>query len=357
MGVVERAIDANANRAREALRVLEDLARFVLNDAELSARAKALRHGVEAGVAGLGIDATARLASRDTAGDVGTRIAAPGGPSRESLDALAGANASRAAEALRSLEECAKTFPGVGVGASRAFESLRYGVYELEKSLRRMLPGRARQWRLCVLITGSLCAGRPWEEVARGAIAGGADAIQLREKGLADREFLARAERLVALARGLGAAVIVNDRTDVALMSGADGVHLGQGDLPVERVRALAGDRLIVGVSTSRIEEAREAVRAGADYVGLGPMYSSVTKAKDRIAEVGYLREALADAMVSRVPHLAIGGITAERARELASAGCRGIAVSSAVCGAEDPEGACRALIESMGVAPQPQGS
>jgi thiamine-phosphate pyrophosphorylase len=200
-----------------------------------------------------------------------------------------------------------------------------------------------------VLITESLCR-RPWLEVARAAIEGGADCVQLREKEMEDREVLARAKSLVELARSplahaLGScSVIINDRPDIALAAGADGVHLGQGDMPVRAVREIAGAGLIVGVSTSRVEEARAAVRDGADYLGLGPMFATTTKHKPELRGPGYVREVMADPMLAGVPHLAIGGITPGNVVELAAAGCRGVAVSSAVCGAEDPRAVCAFL-------------
>jgi thiamine-phosphate pyrophosphorylase len=206
--------------------------------------------------------------------------------------------------------------------------------------------GIAPQWQLCVLVTGALCVHHSWEGVVEGAIAGGADCIQLREKDLCDSEVLGRAMRLVEMCRGAPhrVATIVNDRGDIAMASGADGVHLGQGDLPVRRARAMLGSGMLIGVSTSSVGEAREAKRLGADYIGLGPMFSTTTKVKDRLAGPGLVREVLADEVLASVPHLAIGGITPERMPELRRAGVRGVAVSSVVCGAEDPAEVCRAL-------------
>jgi thiamine-phosphate pyrophosphorylase len=186
-------------------------------------------------------------------------------------------------------------------------------------------------------------------------VLGGADCIQLREKEIDARELLERARALVEMVRGLGgtgfhrAAIIINDRPDIALLSGADGVHLGQTDMSVRDARRIVGMEMLIGVSTERIEQARAALADGADYLGVGPMFSTTTKDKPRIAGPAYLRE-----VVSHQPELpaclAIGGINAERVAELrANApgfGERwGVAVSSAVCGAKEPEGVCRALV------------
>ncbi|MCC6661102.1 MAG: thiamine phosphate synthase [Phycisphaerales bacterium] len=361
-----RILDAAANRAREALRVMEDAARFAAGHAALTEDLKELRHGLVTALEDAGLGRTLLAAHRDTPGDVGTGITAPAESSRAGLRTVALAAGARAGEALRSVEECAKALGGRPAGAAPVVEALRYRLYSAEQTLILALgSGRVVRWRLCVLITESLCA-RPWLDVAAAAIKGGADCLQLREKNLEDRELLARARALVAAARGAtvghggsGTAVIINDRPDIALAAGADGVHLGQTDLPVRAVRELAGARLIVGVSTSCIDEARSAVRDGADYLGLGPMFATTTKDKPELRGPPYLHEVLADSVLAPVPHLAIGGITAINAGELVQGGCRGVAVSGAVCGAEDPRAACAAIVkawENSGRNPPPNG-
>jgi thiamine-phosphate pyrophosphorylase len=348
-------IDANFNRAREAIRVLEDMARFGLDDAELSGRLKSLRHRLVQVVGTSGIDAIQRLASRDVAGDVGTRQTVPGEYVRESQWSVHAASASRMTEALRVIEETMKI---ESPALAAAVEGIRYDAYTLAKELGLKLgTGRARQWRLCVLLTESLCRHHPWEEVVSRAIEGGVDCVQLREKQLTDRELLARARRLVGLCREAGAlkgrpiAVIVNDRPDIAMAAGADGVHLGQTDLPIGTVREFAGGRLLVGISTSSISEALSNLREGADYFGVGPMHETTTKRKDVIVGPAYLKSFLAQQSLSHRPHLAIGGIGPENVASLVEAGCRGVAVSSAVCGAEDPGSICRAIIEQLPLA------
>lgn len=352
-----RIIDANANRAREALRVMEDVARFVLDDADLCADLKTLRHdlaaAISAAAAGFGGEA-ALLAWRDTPGDVGTTVTTDAESRRPGLRAVAAAAGKRLTEALRSIEECAK-IGQASAPAAAAIEGIRYRAYELERRLMTSLGvGEGRWgdggwggWRLCVLITESLCVHHPWERVAEEAIAGGADCLQLREKTLEGGELLRRARRLVEIAKAAApgrVAVVVNDRPDVALLAGADGVHVGQGDLPVREVRRIAGDRLLVGVSTTNLDQARRAAADGADLCGVGPMFETTTKHKPVVAGVAYLREYLA---CIRLPHLAIGGITPANVSALWSAGCRGVAVSSCVCAAERPAEVCRALLSS----------
>jgi thiamine-phosphate pyrophosphorylase len=340
MDAAARILDANANRAREALRTLEDLARFALSDAALSSDCKTARHDLASAIASLAISPATLLAARDTPGDVGTDITTTTEGARVGLAAVAAAAAGRASEALRVLEETAKAL----AGPWQRFESIRYRVYDLDRRLRTALLARAPQWTLCVLLTTDLCRHHPIERVAALAIDGGADCLQLREKTMEPGPLLALARRLVALARPRGVAVVVNDRPDIALLSGADGVHVGQTDLSVADCRRVLGPGAIVGVSTSRLAEARRAVADGASYCGLGPMFASTTNAKPTLAGPDYLRAYLADPACAAVPHLAISGIDAARAAELGSLGCRGVAVSSAVCAAEDPAAAARAI-------------
>lgn len=350
MDALLRMLDANANRAREGLRVMEDIARFGRNDAELASAIKGVRHAVTDAVAGMGVSMLALHASRDTPGDVGTGTKTHAELTRGGLPAIAAAAGGRATEALRVIGEAAKALGPTAARAGAAIEALRYQTYELNRRLLLALgTGRGVQWRLCVLLTESLCR-RPWLEVARLGIEGGADCLQLREKGLGDAELLSRAKALLALSRTAtgGCAVIVNDRVDVALLAGADGVHLGQGDMRVQDARSIAGDRLLVGVSTHDLSEAEGAWRDGADYLGVGAMFATSTKAR-ATSGPAYLREVLADERLRAMPHLAIGGISPDNVGELVAAGVRGVAVSGAVCGAADPAAVCRSLRERLG--------
>lgn len=341
MQPLARMIDANFNRAREALRVLDDVARFAAGNAALCEQAKNLRHQLVSAITALPLDRAALLASRDTPGDVGTAIATPAEYTRRTLYDVAQAAAARLTEALRSLEESSKALGAIP--AAKQIESTRYAAYTLEKELLTALgPGVCPQWRLCVILSESLCLHHPWTRVAELAIEGGADCLQLREKTLDSAELLRRARTLTELARPRGVAVIINDRPDIALLCGAQGVHVGQLDLPVAAVRELAGARLFVGVSTESPQQALAAFACGADYCGVGPMFATTTKHKPRLAGPQYLREYLA--LSAARPHLAIGGVTPSTIPELAASGCQGVAVSSCVCSAADPRAVCRQL-------------
>jgi thiamine-phosphate pyrophosphorylase len=342
---LHRIIDANANRAREALRVMEDVARFGLDDAPLTEAIKQLRHDLRQALEQPSLDRALLLDARDVEHDEGRSIKTKAELSRAGLRDIAAAACARLTEALRSIEEAAKS-----TGAdSSPIEAIRYSAYSLEKALLLALPtGACPQWRLCVLVTESLCRGRPWLGVARAALEGGADCLQLREKELSDSELLDRACRLVALGREFGRDVVINDRPDIAILAEARGVHVGQDDLPGAEVRRVTGFRLLIGVSTSNLTQARAAARSGADYCGIGPMFATTTKHKPDLAGPQYVREYLADPLTSQRPHLAIGGITPQNAGSLRDAGCRGIAVSSAVCGADDPAATCQSLLTSF---------
>jgi thiamine-phosphate pyrophosphorylase len=346
MSATLRIIDANANRAREALRVMEDIARFALNSENLSRDVKQLRHDLRSALESASVDIGGLLASRDTPGDVGTGISTEAETDRKGLHGVAVAAQARLAEALRSIEECIKSL-GQPAAAS-AIGALRYRGYQCGRILVLALgSAQRRQQRLCVLITESLCR-RPWEEVAYAAIDGGADYLQLREKTLGDAELLRRARWLVEITRQHDTRIIINDRPDIALLSGAFGVHLGQTDLSVADARRIVGLSLLIGVSTENIDQARAAAAEGADYCGLGPMFATTTKDKPTIAGPAYLREYLADATLSQLPHFAIGGISPANIAGLVDAGCRGVAVSSAVCGADDPGEECRKLQQEL---------
>lgn len=331
----KRILDANANRAREALRVLEEAARFLLDDEKLTRAVKTIRHDLAQALALIpGIEA-----ARDTPGDVGTAVKTPRELQRESVADVVIAAGKRLSEALRALEEYGKTIDSQFAGQ---IESLRYRGYDVEQRLNiAMGSGKAQQWRLCVLISEDLCPNKNWLAVARACVEGGADCIQLREKSLDAGELLSRTKQLVELCRPANVSVIVNDRPDVALLGQADGVHLGQHDLPCREVRRLVGRQLLVGVSTSKLEQAKQALLDGADYCGVGPMFPTTTKIKKHIVGQAYLREFI---QWNKLPHLAIGGINCDNANELVAAGAQGIAVSSCVCASDNPAQTVRTL-------------
>lgn len=336
-----RILDASLNRAREALRVLEDFARFIRGDALLTEELKSLRHDV----ADLGsrLPLQSLLAARDTPGDIGTAIEADGEYRRESPAQVAAINCRRLQEALRSIEEYGKLFSPF---LAREIESVRYRAYTLERSLLGggSLRERLAQVSLYVLLSGETCtASLDW--TISEAAAGGAGAFQLREKHLGDRELLKRAQAMREWTREAGALFIVNDRPDIARLSQADGVHLGQDDLPVAAARRILGPGPLIGVSTHTLEQVRQAVRDGADYIGIGPCFPSTTKAFQTFAGLDFIREAC---QATSLPAFALGGINPGNAGEVVKTGARRIAVSAAIAAAEEPRIAARQLLAKM---------
>jgi len=335
-----RLIDANANRAREALRVLEDYARFILNRDDLCHELKSLRHDLTTALRPFLADA---IVHRDTPGDVGTTVTTTAEQSRDDLNHIVTAAGKRLGEALRSLEEYAKTLTP---SPASAIEAIRYRLYDLEQRLALTLrPQNAfGSVRLYVLITESLCR-RPWLEAAEQAILGGADCLQLREKNLDGGELLGRARQLVSLCKRHHVLCLINDRPDIALLSGADGVHLGQEDLPARDARKLLGNSHLIGVSTHNLDQARQAVLDGADYIGVGPVFPSATKPRDILPGPAYAAQV---AREISLPAIAIGGICAQNVDQVRAAGVRAIAVTAAVLDCEDPRAAAMELKNAL---------
>ncbi len=336
-----RVVDAAANRGREGLRVVEDYVRFVLDDRHLTDQMKGLRHDLTALLSSVSVGR--RLAARETQADVGTRLATPSERRREDTGSVLAANFTRLQESLRTLEEFGKMLdPDLAGG----FEGLRYRSYTLQRaveitraSLQRL--GRAR---LYVLIDGQSSEPR-FAELARSLVEAGVHVLQLRDKALGDRQLLKRARLLREITRSSGTLFIMNDRPDLAVLTHADGVHLGQEELGVKDARTVVGPDALVGVSTHSIHEARQAVLDGANYIGAGPTFPSGTKHFEQFPGVELLRAVAGEI---RLPAFAIGGITLANLPEVLSTGLRRIAVSGAVTAADDPAAAARELLAAL---------
>jgi thiamine-phosphate pyrophosphorylase len=333
----DRILDAAANRCREGLRVVEDYVRFALNDAHLSQQLKDLRHLLAAALERLGGERMVR--GRDTAHDVGTSIHTPSEALRDSAEGVVQANCKRVEEALRTLEEFGKL---VSPKAAAEIGALRYRFYTLEKAIANTALSRERlaNCRLYLLVTDRLCP-RGLGPSVRAALQGGVDAVQLREKDVPDRRLIGLAKYVREWTREADALFIVNDRPDLAALVDADGVHVGQDDLPVHEARRIVGSGRLVGVSTHSIEQARQAVLDGADYLGVGPVFPSGTKAFERLAGLEFVRQAAAEITL---PWFAIGGITVENVGEVIETGAQRVAVSGTICAAEDAQAAARRL-------------
>lgn len=207
-------------------------------------------------------------------------------------------------------------------------------------------------FRLCVITEE--WQGRSHLDVARAALAAGVGCIQLRDKSGSTREILSAGEQMLRLCRDAGAILIVNDRPDIAFALGADGVHLGDEDMPVALARKLfdsAGRRMIIGVSVSGAEEAAAAARDGADYISVGPVFATATKA-DAGSAVG-LEALRVIKKAAALPVVAIGGINAQNAGSVLQAGADAVAVISAVSRAQDMESAAAELVAVISAVPE----
>lgn len=345
--MIERLLDANRNRAMEALRVLEDIARFgpagaaPVSAGDAAGDCKSMRHRLLSTLAPL--DAGRFIASRDVANDAGCAREGEREYERASVVEIAEGNAQRLTESLRCLEEAAKVRDA---HIARSIERIRYDAYELAQRIVRSLgTGRGRQWRLCLLLTKSACR-RPWREVLELALDAGCDAVQVREKDMEGGALAEHARFVVECCRVRGASTIINDRVDIALASGADGVHLGRGDLAIHDARRIVGRTLLIGATAHSVEEALDAAATGADMIGIGPMFPSATKPGLPCAGPNLLRAVLH--AVPSMPHLAIGGIGPQEAQSLVAAGARGVAVSHAICSASDPAAVTREMLCAM---------
>jgi thiamine-phosphate pyrophosphorylase len=338
---VMRVLDAEANRAAEAARVVEDYLRFALDDRHLTGRCKQLRHDLAAALSA--IPAPRRLAARDTQRDVGTTLTLDTEQQRSNASQVAAANLKRLEQSLRSLEEYSKT---VSPAAAAPFEQLRYAAYTLERAtaITSLSCQKFPHAALYVLTDGGP-SGEVLAQRAAALVQAGVRLIQLRDKKLKQRQLLERARTLRPITRDSGALLIVNDRPDLAVLADADGVHLGQDDLSVKDARSIVGPDRLIGVSTHCIEQARQAVLDGAGYIGVGPTFVSPTKAFTDFPGVELLNQVAAEI---RLPAFAIGGISDSNVHEVLAAGFRRIAVGSAVVDASDPAAAARRLLAAI---------
>lgn len=325
---------------------MEEFCRFALNSTELSSRAKRLRHELCRGIQRL--ETEKLIISRDTQADVGRQLQVDNQLTRTGLKDSFIAASKRLAEALRVLAEMVGP---IDPGAGEIFERLRFESYNLEKDtfVYWSVSERFKSVRLYVLINATEETDR--REIlglARDCIEGGADCIQLRPKGISDRKSYELACDLVNLCKDIGVISIINDRVDIASLADADGVHLGQGDLPIEQARRIQHRPMIFGVSTHSVQQLKIAVQKNTDYVALGPVFPTGTKPDTQVAGIDYLTEALDVLKDTEIGHVAIGGITLENVDDVLNAGARTIAVCSALSQSDEPKMLCRKLKDKL---------
>ena len=329
-----RIADANANRCSEGLRVLEDIARFVLDNSDLASLLKELRHNIAKAV-GKGLDDyVLMLSARRSEEDVGYK------PSediadRSDLVELVVANAKRVQQSLRVLEELGR-LPYFKIQATAFFQSARYRCYQIEQQLVSLLTRRDKLDRLpglYAVIDPEMVGAISVVEAARQAVLGGASVVQLRDKKRERGAVLQDAVGIKEICVELGAIFIVNDYPDVAVACAADGVHLGQKDMTVEAARKVLPFTAIIGRSTANVEEALKAVEEGVDYVAVGAIFPTGSKLDTRPAGLETLRKVRE---VVSLPIVAIGGINADNLPQVVMAGADGVAIISALLKQDD---------------------
>ncbi|MBI4777596.1 thiamine phosphate synthase [Candidatus Desantisbacteria bacterium] len=367
-----RIIDANLNRAREGLRVVEELVRFDLNDSGMSKRLKVIRHEI-AGLIDEIFDSSLLISARDSHNDVGLAIRVDTECCRTDKTGIIKANMKRSQEAIRVLEEFIKIEAQRHVGAgfkpacskpaqrqeeteetSRKMKALRYQAYELEQDVLQAF-GRNKSIKgLYLILDYWLLGEKIWDRDYVGEIiTAGVDAVQLRVKNIvqqhteniSDSKLIMLGNMLREITEKADILLIINDKIDIALAIGADGVHLGQDDISIDVARSLMGRR-IIGISTHSLAQAQQPAKNGADYIGIGPVYGTTTK-HDAGQPLGckIIHEIC---KTVNLPIVAIGGINEDNLTQVIETGAHGIAVASAILKAPDPVAVVKRIHEKL---------
>jgi len=332
-----RILDANLDRAREGLRVIEEWCRFGLENTQLSAQCKQLRQTLAQWH-----HPPLRIA-RDTPNDPGTQLTHPQEVSRTDLPTVVQANLCRVQEALRVLEEYGKLYDA---HMAAACKQMRYQVYTLDTQLQPRSRLQQLHKASLYLVTS------PSEQlvsVVEAALQGGLKLVQYREKQANDDQRLALAERLCQLCHQYGALFIVNDRIDIAVAVDADGVHLGQQDMTMTIARRILGPGKLVGRSTTNPQEMERAIQEQADYIGVGPIYETPTKVGKAAVGQEYIRYAHQHAPM---PWYAIGGINQNNLKDVLEAGAQRVAVVREIMQAASPTQVVQQMLAQLPIPP-----
>jgi thiamine-phosphate pyrophosphorylase len=330
---IYRILDANLDRAREGLRIVEEWCRFGLNHQLLAEECKKIRQELAQW------HSWELRQARDTPADVGTSLSHPQEEERSSIEQLLQVNLCRVQEALRVIEEYGKLYD---TQMAQACKQMRYRVYTIESNLLSNYRHQQLYNSFLYLVTS------PVENlfaVVEAALQGGLSLVQYRNKETSDASRLETAQQLCDLCHQYGALFIVNDRVDIALAVDADGVHLGQQDIPVDLAREVLGFQKIVGRSTTNKQEMAGAIAESADYIGVGPVYATPTKpgkAEIGLDYIAYVSEKCP------IPWFAIGGIDLNNASQVIAAGGRRLAVVRSIMEAEQPELTTRQFLSQL---------
>lgn len=325
---MKRIIDVNINRAAEALRALEEIARFYLNNKEICEKLKKMRHFV---CSFFDNNYDELLKSRDTLNDVGVDIKNPTKENRTlNIENIFKSNIKRLQQSLRMLTEYGN-LP----------DSLRYESYTIEKEMFEELKMNIKKYlldkRRLYLVTNSDAFKSDDEFLDRVALAlkNGVDIIQLREKNRPAKEIIELGYKIRELASNFNALFIVNDRIDIAKIVKADGVHLGQDDISLKTAREILGDEFIIGISTHCPDDAVGAQNGGADYIGVGPVFKTPTKPGRIPVGLEYVKWASENI---NIPFFAIGSIEPDNIDEVIKVGASRVAVVRAIMNSDNPK-------------------
>ncbi len=333
----KRITDANFNRSCEAARILEEIARFILDDKELSETLKNIRHKLNKLQDN---DYDAYLQARDTQNDVGTDI--KNITKRTDIYSIFKANIKRLQQALRALAEYSDN-------NTDTIEKIRYNSYTLEKIMWSKLKEQINKIKIAdkklYLITNidKFKCENDYLDAIAAALSGGVDIVQLREKNLSTKKLIELGKKVKQLCLQYDATFIVNDRADIALALDADGVHLGQDDMDIKTAREILGDNAIIGISTQNEEHAKCAIENGADYLGIGPVFDTPTKTDCPKIREEYLKWVSENV---KIPAFAIGGIDLETIKSIKQFGIKKAAVVRAILYAKDPKQAAQDFLE-----------
>lgn len=339
MNKLYRILDANINRVSEGIRVLEDYSRFYLNISSITRDLRSLRHKIRDNLSFMDLSL---INSRDPINDPGKTISQITNVDARALDKhLIISNFKRVQEGIRSIEETLKV---IDMKTAKAYELLRFESYDLEKRFQELIKKQIPQG-IYGITSESHSKGRNNIEVIKHMINGGVRIIQYREKNKKQKEVLAECREIRKITMENNIVFIINDYIDIAMMVDADGVHIGQDDIPLKEARAILGNK-IIGVSTHSPEQANQAIDNGADYIGVGPIFPTNTK-EDVCPPVGfkYLDWIIKN---TNIPFVAIGGIKSHNINQISRKGAKTIALVTEIVSSDDIESKIRKLSALM---------
>lgn len=339
---LNRIIDANYNRVSEGLRVLEDIARMILNDAVLSKKLKSMRHKLRDDIA----NNIELISHRDAENDVGSGLE----PLTEQSDlvSIVRANSRRIEEGLRVLEEVSK-LPDVNISLrSNEFKQSRFEIYTLEREIASKVLRKDKTkyiHGLYVVLDTAAIGNRNIIDITKQIIKGGVKIIQLRDKRNNKADLIRLAKNIQEICHEFGVLFIINDYLDITIAVGADGLHVGQEDLPVAIARVELPIDKIIGCSVNTLSQAKQAMLDGADYVAAGSMFPTQTKKDVHVTGLDLLAEIKNSVPL---PLVAIGGINISNVPKVLAKGADAVAVVSAILSQDDIQEATRKFIAAI---------